>query len=385
MASIQQRGGKFQLRVKHKLLPRPFFYTFDTEAEARTYGEQLDALLRQGIVPAELVATPARRENDPLLIEIIRAYMKQAPVTDSDDALLGVVLEEVVGVRVSGLTFAWVEGWISDLKLKRNVAPGTIRKRVGALGRVVDWHFRRTTPPGQTPPGNPLRLLPRGYSLYTKHEAELLQQSGGGKQAKRDVQRDRRLQPDEEQRIRAAIMGHKRADRERALPGDEHLLLMFSLIVSTGMRLFECYRLTVDKIDLRRRVILVDGSKGHRGLIKPRTVPITTEMAEQLRPFCEGHVGLLFPYWNGSADDRARCSSRLSQRFATAFDYAGCEGLTEHDLRHEATCRWFELRDERGAWMFSDIEICRIMGWSDTRMALRYASLRGEDLAARLA
>ncbi|MCG9015218.1 hypothetical protein, partial [Laribacter hongkongensis] len=58
--------------------------------------------------------------------------------------------------------------------------------------------------------------------------------------------------------------------------------------------------------------------------------------------------------------------------------------FTEHDLRHEATCRWFSMRDARGAWVFSDIEICRIMGWTDTRMALRYASLRGEDLSSRL-
>ena len=32
--SVQQRGEKFQLRVTHRLLPRPFFHTFDTETEA---------------------------------------------------------------------------------------------------------------------------------------------------------------------------------------------------------------------------------------------------------------------------------------------------------------------------------------------------------------
>ena len=42
------------------------------------------------------------------------------------------------------------------------------------------------------------------------------------------------------------------------------------------------------------------------------------------------------------------------------------------------------LRNATG-WVFSEIEICRIMGWSDTRMMLRYASLRGSDLASRLA
>ena len=43
-----------------------------------------------------------------------------------------------------------------------------------------------------------------------------------------------------------------------------------------------------------------------------------------------------------------------------------------------------ELRDPRGGWAFSEIEICRIMGWTDTKMIMRYASIRGEDLAARM-
>lgn len=58
--------------------------------------------------------------------------------------------------------------------------------------------------------------------------------------------------------------------------------------------------------------------------------------------------------------------------------------MTEHDLRHEATCRWMQMRQPGGGWVFSDVEICRIMGWTSTDMMLTYASLRGEDLAARL-
>ena len=77
--------------------------------------------------------------------------------------------------------------------------------------------------------------------------------------------------------------------------------------------------------------------------------------------------------------------ARVSARFAVLFDYAQVPDFTAHDLRHEATCRWVELRSAGGGWLFSDVEICRIMGWSDPRMMLRYASLRGEDLAARLA
>ena len=59
--------------------------------------------------------------------------------------------------------------------------------------------------------------------------------------------------------------------------------------------------------------------------------------------------------------------------------------LHEHDLRHEATCRWLELRDANGQWMFRLEEINRIMGWSaNSTMAQRYASFRGSDLAQRI-
>ncbi|WP_300450295.1 hypothetical protein [Accumulibacter sp.] len=64
MASIQKRGEKFQLRVKHELLPCPFFFTFDTEEEAQSYGgNQLESLLRRGIVPQEMLAKPERTDH----------------------------------------------------------------------------------------------------------------------------------------------------------------------------------------------------------------------------------------------------------------------------------------------------------------------------------
>lgn len=381
---VRPRGKSFELRVRHALLPKPFYFTFDSETEARNRGEQLDALLSRGIVPSELLAA-APRGDDPLLIEVIRAYTKTAAPTESDDALLGTMLASLVAVRVSTLSFQWVDAYVRMLKLKRNLAPGSIRKRVGVLARVVDWHLRRTTPRDQQLPANALRLLPRGYSAYTREEATALENAGQGLKPKRDQVRDRRLAPGDEQVILAALDGVKNPARERALKVDLSFRLMFQLILATGMRLREAYRLRVDQVDLDRRVINVEGSKGHRGVIKPRAVPIGSVLALHLRAWNVGRVGLLFPFWPGSADELDRTSHRLSVRFGVLFDYAGVADFTEHDLRHEATCRWVEMRDPvRGGWLFSEIEICRIMGWTDTKMMLRYASMRGEDLAARM-
>lgn len=375
MASIQQRGERFQLRVKHKLLPRPFFFTFDTEDEARSYGSQLEALLKRSIVPQELLTKP-ERADDPLLTRVASDYSAQFPVTRSDSALLSVVLLEIVGVRLSGVTYRWVEQYVSELKRKRNLAPGTIRKRIGLLGRVFDWHSRRVHSSGAAI-ANPFRLLPAGYSTYSREDSSLVT-------PKQDIERDRRLSKDEAERVLAALDGRKRSDRERQFTDDTAFCLLYRLIVDTGLRLFEAYRLTVERIDFQYNVIRVEGSKGARGARKPRVVPIKVALRQPLRSWCEGRSGLVFPYWDGTEQGRAGATNRLSQRFRGLFTYAGVEDFTEHDLRHEAACRWFELRHQDGRWVFSDTEICRIMGWTDPRMALRYASLRGEDLSSRL-
>ena len=380
MASVQARSGKWQLRVVHKLLPKPFFDTFADEAEARAYGSQLEALLDRGIVPVELLEAGKRGEN-PLLKRLIDDALADASIAPSDKATLQLLSTAVGAVRLMSVTAAWADAWVVDLKTVQHLAPSTIRKRVESLARVIDHYWRLQT--GRTVLANPLRLMPRGYSQATEREAAALQ--GAGLNVKQDVERDRRLSPAEQEACIAALAGQKRAGRERALEVDPEFSLLFELIINTGLRLSEAYSLRVDQIDLVRWVIRVDGSKGHRGKLKPRVVPLVPALRGLLVDRCRGRVGLVFGFWDGTPEDKKRCTGRLSSRFSTLFDFAGVVDCTEHDLRHEATCRWFELRQPgNGHWVFSEIEVCKIMGWSDTRMALRYASLRGEDLSARL-
>lgn len=378
---VMPRSGKFQLRVTHPNLPRPYFSTFKVEDEADAYGQTLLSMLERGIIPHELMAGSADSAKDDMLSAVVARYLKEAPVTGSDAELLVVVAREVQAVRVSGVTFQWADAYVSRLKMVQKLAPGTVRKRVGALARVLDWHLRRAGV-AEKVGANPLRLLAVGYSHYTELEKEQLAAEGGT--GKVDVKRNYRLPPEDEAKVVQALAGVKRADRERGLVPDPALQMLFKLTLDTGLRLREAYRLRVDQIDLVKGIIAVEGSKGTRGVLKPRTVPMKKLLRKDVGVWCEGRTGLVFPFWDGTKANLRGTTSKLSFRYRTLFDYAGLEHLTEHDLRHEACCRWLELKNPKGGWVFSETEVCKIMGWTSTAMMLRYASLRGEDLANRL-
>ena len=113
-------------------------------------------------------------------------------------------------------------------------------------------------------------------------------------------------------------------------------------------------------------------------------MPVVPHLRDALRKRCKGKKGLLFKFWDGDPANLDKVTNALSKRFTTLFAYADVPDFTEHDLRHEATCRWATMRNKQDTgWMWSELEICKIMGWKKTDMFLRYASLRGEDLSDR--
>ncbi len=67
----------------------------------------------------------------------------------------------------------------------------------------------------------------------------------------------------------------------------------------------------------------------------------------------------------------------ISQAFKRVCKAAGIEGLTFHDLRHEAASRL----SERG---FSGLEVAAITGHKTMQMVKRYTHFRTEDLVGRL-
>lgn len=384
---VRQRGAKYELRVKHRLLPKPYYGTFDTEQEARIYGQQLEALLAQGLIPQDLAKRADKSIGQPIP-DLIDLYEGTQPVSQQDRDILPRLNAELAAIRETDITYAWAQAWVRKMKIEDNLAPGTIRKKVGTLARLMDWRIKEAAGDGPVA-ANPLRMLPRGYSAYSDHERAAL--AARGREPKRDKERDRRFAPSEEQHILASMSGEKRPDRERALymPDREDMIDLFTLIVNTGLRLREAYRLRAADVKLHLRTIHVARSKTDAKRDVP-ILPVLYGMLERRVAAAVERGGPntpIFPWWDGVTTgdkDLARITAKLSRRFGSIFAYAGCEDLKEHDLRHEATCRWMQMTDAEGRWLYRAEEVMKITGHKDARTFMRYLSLRGSDLADRL-
>jgi integrase len=366
MATIIKRPYGYQLRVTHKLLPKPLWATFDDYETAERYGKQLEGLLAQGIVPAALLEKPSPKQEIWTVHRCVAEYLRHNAVPLSDQKLLDTLLPSVAKVATSMLNYEWAEAWVRDLKRTHHLAPSTIRHRHGALARCLDWMTRKHP---EIMAQNPLRLLKKGFSTYSEADEKELEVKG--LEARFDVSRDRRLHEGEEEKILEQLV--RMAD-ERTL---------FNLALNTAMRLRECYTLELSQLKLQQRTITLDRTKNGdtRQVPLPSTLlPILTGYVDQQRIEIQSRNGRLFPFWSGERDERVldKVTADLSAKFSRIFSAAGSGDLHFHDLRHEATCRLFERTK------LSDTLIAKITGHGDPRMLKRYASLRGSDLASQL-
>lgn len=369
-------NGTIQYVFKRSgVLDKPFYVTFSNEAEGDAYAKRLEALLDRGIVPTEF--EPKTRVL--LVQDLVREYERDAHPSTKDRSALTTVLATYGDFPLDGITAKWVDAWILSMKREDRLAPATIRAKVGALARCTDWGMRRGF---LTMPDHALRSLPDGYASYTKTDEAF---AGGGRV---DVERDRRLEPGEYERILAVLDKGvlPRSQRDLKIEHLPAVRTLFVLAVESAMRLREMFTLTTHQVDLSKRTVFLDKTKNG----DKRQVPLSTVALATIRDFLtvrvvpDGHPGeMLFPWWDGNPKNLTKVSGELSKLFHNErspgiFEVAGCHGLKFHDLRHEATSRLFERTK------LTDIQIAKITGHRSLRMLSRYANLRGSDLAAAL-
>lgn len=366
-------NGSWQYVFKRKgLLEKPIYMTFATEAEGDAYAKKLEALLDAGVVPDEF----KRQSKIDTIGQMIREYERDAHPSEKDRGAMRSIVRQRGKSPLKAITVGWVDEWITEMKRVDKIAPATLRARVGALARCTDWAMRKGF---LVMPDHPLRTLPEGYAQYTRTDAAI----AGVK--REDVERDRRLEDGEYDKILAVIDGGVLDRKQRPLTLEYPLAhrTLFVVAVETAMRLRETYTLTLDQVDLPRRTIFLDRTKNG----DKRQVPLSTVAVAALTRYLEarelpaGHpVEMLFPWWNGDTSSRVlvELSNYLSKRFKHIFTQAGAEGLKYHDLRHEAVSQLFERTN------LSEVQIMKISGHRSHRMLMRYSNLRGSDLANAL-
>lgn len=386
-------SGKWEIALRHPALPKGRkYFVFDTEVEAIAYAQQWKLMKHADIPPPAELTAPTSPGDGVRLSRILGAWSDSGFAAPSQILTLKTVTREVGSVRFSDANYKWLTGYLRTLKVDKNLSPASIKHRIQALGRAIDEYLRHNV---DVKLSNPVKLLPKGYSTYSDVDAQMVKAKGG--KVKVNVARDRRLLPGEHEKIVAVLSGYERPDRARGLElkGGDALLTLYLVILNTGLRLREAYTLTRGQVDMANKVIHVQETKQWRGKVSFRDVPMRPEVHQALssyfatrQPFApRAHI---FPFLHeeGIEDGKkglARTSQRLSFRFRIAFEYMDIVGLHEHDLRHEATCRWLELKDADGRDLFRLEELNKIMGWKPgSVMAQRYASFRGVDLAQRL-
>lgn len=133
MASILVRtrnGGKaWELWVKHPLLPKPVYRTYDTKARADDVGNAALAQLARGSIPEWLQAED--RAAIKSLGHAIREHLKINPIAPSTEKVLTTLVGEIGHVQLSIVDYAWGESWVQTLKVEQQLAPGTIRNGPG--------------------------------------------------------------------------------------------------------------------------------------------------------------------------------------------------------------------------------------------------------------
>lgn len=386
MATFRTRSsGTVEACIRRKTLPAPIYLTFKHIDEARRYCREVEAVLDAGQVPPELqgYAQPkeARRDKPETMTtrisDAIDAYLAGYHVAEGDKQWLGVMREEVGDVELGAVTVQWALEQVRSYKLgrKRPLSPTTIRHRIGALRRCLDWHVTVGALPM-----NPLKLLPTRFASYNDAERAAVEDAPPA-----DNARDRRLEVGEEDRIRKVLAGDqdyiKSLGVERGIAPESQapMLLLFELAIETAMRMRELFTLTWGQVDIEKRTVFLDRTKNGDS----RQVPLSSvALAIVKERGANRKAGdLVFPeFWDGDLSEAGlrRASSRLSGRWRTVARLAKCPDLHFHDLRHEATSRLFERTK------MTDTKIAKITGHRDPRMLLRYANLRASDLADEL-
>ena len=327
MASIQKRGNYWRVQIRKTGYPT-LSATFDTKTEANLWAAKEEKRLAEQS-PAQVVRQIRDQEYrlstalDRYAEEIIPS--KKPSTQKRDRGILKVLKADLGDVALSRIDGQLLSGMVRQWQGK--VGANSIRLYLSILSHLYNIARKEW---GMLELINPVELV---------------------RKPKLPQGRDRRLVGDEEARLLAACaaMNPELAD-------------LVTLAIETAMRQGEILKLEWRHVHwLDHTCTLYDTKNG-----ETRIVPLSVRAEEVLQRQQQRATGKDGKVWKYT-DDGMRAS------YNKAVQRAGIEGLTFHDLRHEATSRFCE----KGLPMMT---VQAITGHKSTQMLKRYTHISGKAL-----
>jgi integrase len=348
MASIDKRGdGQWRARIRRKGYPEQT-NTFDIREDAEKWaraveremdtGHFLNRTLSEQVLMGELFC---RYREDILPTKHGRHFipsLRRLEEVFSSYALSALTSALVANYRDNRLKNGRIrkKGTNSEAK-PASLSASTVRKEINLLSTIIDLAIKEW--------GYPMSINP--CTLVSRPSV--------------NDARDRRLSAEEEVALFNASSPQMRAIAQFA--------------VETAGRLGEILRLNWRDVDLKKHIATFRDTKENKNseFVSDRTIPLSSraiavlETVKKLPSSLEGRV-----FWWWKAPDSFNKSWR---RTCTR---AKIQNLHFHDLRHEATSRFFELGT------LETMEVATITGHRTLQTLKRYTHLQATKLVSKL-
>jgi integrase len=344
MATIRKKG-KLQWHVQIRRQGyKPVTKTFPGEKEAQEFARQVESDMDKGVYQEKSASASTTIET--LAKKYIKDISPSKKNNVEDTRLMNVVIDKFGKYYLSNLKPLMVKMWLDELKNK-GLSGSTINHHLSTLSSLIDTAIKEWS---YSLPDNPCKHVKRMPS---------------GKA------RDRRLLEGEEKLILD----------ECALSRNVWLSPTVKLSILTGMRQGEIFSLEWNHVDLENQVAhLFDTKNG-----EDRIVPLSTKAVSVFNETPGLREGKVFKCsQHGVASSLRNALERAKGKYLEKCKSLAVEpqkgfldNLRLHDLRHEATSRFFE-KD------LNVMEVASITGHKTLSMLKRYTHLKATNLAKKL-
>ena len=320
MATFIAINGKTKAVIRKQGYPT-LCKTFIKKTDALSWSRKTESEMERGLYVDQSKA------NTVTLDSLLGKYYQYCQTRQLKALKFILAHSRIIRRHIGHLTLANISS--HDLAAFRNkrlltVSPATVKIELGIILRTIK-----------------LATSEWGYKLADTPKVEY---------PKINNARTRRLADGEIERVLGAIT-------------NKQIKVIVELAIETAMRRSEILNIKESDINWSLKTLRIPHTKTHTA----RTIPLSDKAIRLLRSLSENMDGRYFSIKADSA----------SQAFKRACDKTGVHNLRFHDLRHEATTRFFECG-------LNVMEVATITGHKDLKMLNRYTHLRAETIALKI-